>query len=502
MKGKNGLTVLAVIAAGIVPAFFMLRMAPPVREDEHHAGHAAEAEEESHAEGPHGGRLLTQDGFEVEVTLDERGGPPRFRAYAYAQEQLIPPAQLQLAMQFRRLGGTTEAVHFQPEGDYLRGDRVIEEPHSFDVTVSASFNGQSYQWAYSEIEGRVALPPEALQRAGIEVKTAGPAQIRTLLTLPGQIGINQYRLSHVVPRIAGVVTAVYKKLNDPVKQGEVIALLESRELADLKGQYATALKRLELARTNFAREQGLWERKISAEQDYLQSRTDLAEAEIEADTAAQKLLALGLSEADLNTVSHRRGHSLAHYELRAPFDGVVIERHMTLGEAVAEHAPVFVIADLSSVWGEITVYAKDLNYVRLGQQVTVMSSALDLTAHGIVSYLGPVVGAQTRSAQAHVDIPNPDGRWRPGLFVTVELVQTEVRVPVAVAAEAIQTHRDEPVVFGQYGDVFEMRPVELGHSDGRWIEIVIGLAAGERYAAKGSFVLKAELGKSGATHQH
>jgi cobalt-zinc-cadmium efflux system membrane fusion protein len=113
-----------------------------------------------------------------------------------------------------------------------------------------------------------------------------------------------------------------------------------------------------------------------------------------------------------------------------------------------------------------------------------------------------VVGETTRSAEAHVHIPNPDGRWRPGLFVTVEVVQEEVTVPVAVAPEAVQTYRDGSVVFAQYGDQFEVRPLELGRGDGQWVEVVKGLSAGEQYAARGSFVLKAELGKSGATHDH
>ncbi|MGH8585373.1 MAG: efflux RND transporter periplasmic adaptor subunit, partial [Gammaproteobacteria bacterium] len=407
MKGKRTWAILAVILVGIVLGFFVLRTNPPPPEQEGDEAHAAEEKDEPqghgaeagpHAEGPHGGRVLAQDGFEVEVTINEQGVPPRFRVYAYAEEKPVPPAELQLSIELERLGGKTEVVRFQPEGDYLLGDRVIEEPHSFDVKVGAVYQGKSYQWAYAQVEGRVALPPTALKSAGIEVGTAGPAQIRTLLTLPGQIGVNQNRLAHVVPRVAGVVTAVHKKLSDPVKRGELIAILESRELADLKGQYSTALKRLELARTNFAREKRLWEGKISAEQDYLQSRKELAEAEIEVDTAAQKLLALGLSQADLRNVPGRRGQNLARYDLRAPFDGIVIERHMTLGEAVKEDASVFVIADLSSLWGEITVYAKDLDVVKLGQKVTVKSSALDLTTSATVSYLGPVVGEETRSA--------------------------------------------------------------------------------------------------------
>ena len=97
---------------------------------------------------------------------------------------------------------------------------------------------------------------------------------------------------------------------------------------------------------------------------------------------------------------------------------------------------------------------------------------------------------------------NPEGRWRPGLFVTVEVVQEEVTVPVAVSVDAIQTFRDWSVVFVQYGDLFEVRPLELGRNDGQWVEVLHGLLPGERYVARNSFILKAELGKSGATHDH
>ncbi|MFY9269527.1 MAG: efflux RND transporter periplasmic adaptor subunit, partial [Candidatus Manganitrophaceae bacterium] len=196
------------------------------------------------------------------------------------------------------------------------------------------------------------------------------------------------------------------------------------------------------------------------------------------------------------------GKALTHYELRSPINGTVIEKRVAMGEAVKEDAPIFVIADLSTVWGEITVYAKDLNVVRLGQQATITSKELGIKATGKVSYIGPLVGEETRAAKAYVDIPNPERLWRPGLFVTVELVREEVPVPVAVSADAIQTYRDWNVVFVQYGNQFEARPLELGRSDGKWVEVLSGLSPGEKYAAKNSFVLKADLGKSGAAHDH
>ena len=275
--------------------------------------------------------------------------------------------------------------------------------------------------------------------------------------------------------------------------------LESRALADLKSEHLAVATRLELARTTFTREKRLWEDKISAEQNYLASRTALAEAEIAHRNTMQKLAALGLTTAE---IAGGAAEGLTRYEIRAPIDGLVIEKHAAIGEAVKEDATIFVVADLSTVWAEMTVYPKDLNKVKVGQQVTVRATALDTTADGRVSYVGALVGEQTRSAIARVTLPNPDRAWRPGLFVTMELIEREARVPVTVAVGAIQDYRGGKAVFGRFGDVFEARPVELGRSDGKIVEITKGLAAGTPYAATNSYVLKADLGKAGTSHDH
>ena len=180
----------------------------------------------------------------------------------------------------------------------------------------------------------------------------------------------------------------------------------------------------------------------------------------------------------------------------------MIEKHIAAGEAVKEDATIFAIADLSSVWAEMNVYPKDLDLVKVGQKVTVRASTLKTEAEGRISYVGSLVGEQTRSAKARVTLPNPERSWRPGLFVTVELVQDETEVPVAVPVGAIQAYRDWKVVFGRFGDAFEARPVELGRSDGKHVEVVKGLEPGTRYAASNTFVLKADLGKAGAQHSH
>jgi len=365
------------------------------------------------------------------------------------------------------------------------------------VSINAERQGQAYQWTYEQSEGRVRMHEVTAKVAGIELRTAGPAKIRSTLQLQGEIQFNQDRVAHVVPRLAGVVVKAAKNLGDQVKKGELLAILESQALADLKSEHHATQTRLEMARGTFDRERRLWEEKISAQQDYLASRQALTEAEIAHRNAEQKLRALGLTH---EAVLRGGADGLTRYEIRAPIDGVVIEKHMAIGEAVKEDASIFTIADLSTVWAEMTIYPKDLSSVRLGQKVTVRASALNAEAEGRVAYVGSLIGEQTRSAKARVTLPNPERSWRPGLFVTVDLVQDETEVPVAVSVDAIQTYRDWKVVFGRFGEFFEARPVKLGRSDGKTVEVVSGLEPGTSYAATGSFVLKADLGKAGASH--
>ncbi len=515
MKGKKLIAVGGILLVGIVLALTIVRIEKTSEQGEPHAEEKGDADGTT-VKGPHGGRLLSDGDFQIELTIYERGVPPQFRAYAFEKGGAVAPGEVQLTAALHRLGGRVDEIRFQKEGDYLRGDKTVEEPHSFDVKIAAEWKGRTPRWEYSQVEGRVAMAPETVQSAGIEIKTAGPVRMKTILELPGEIGLNKNKVAHLVPRFSGIVTEIRKNLGDRVKKGEVIAVLESRALAEAKTEYIESVHRLEFAQASFIREEGLWKKKISPEQDYLASRHALEEAEIARQAAEQKLMALGLSQTDLRLLAVEPEGKvieqevrapfapkvLTRYELRSPLDGTIIEKRIANGEVVKEDADIFVIADLSTVWGEITVYAKDLRVVHVGQKVTVKSKDLGIETTGRISYLGPLVGDQSRAALAHVDIPNPKELWRPGLFVTVEMVQEEAQVPVAVSADAIQTFRDWQIVFMQYGNLFEARPLELGRSDGKWVEVISGLSAGEKYAAKNSFVLKADLGKSGASHDH
>jgi membrane fusion protein, heavy metal efflux system len=487
---------IAVIATVLTAAVLML----PQR----NAG--TEAEEPGlldYPRGPHGARLLSADGMQVEMTIYETGVPPHFRIYPYDSAlEPIPPAEVELIVELHRLGGRVDRITFTPEADYLRGNEVVEEPHSFDVKVNAKHQSRAHSWSYAQIEGKVQLGADQIKSAGIVINTVGPRTMQTTIELPGEVKADETREAQVVPRLQGVVLQVLKQEGDRVSRGELMVVISSRELADAKSAYIEAGHQAEFTRVALEREESLFKKKISAELEYLLAKRQAEEAALTKDTAAQKLVALGVPAASLFKIGAEPRDSLPRYEIRSPLDGTVIERNVTMGEAVAADDPIFRVADLSSVWVEITVYAKDLGVVRQGQSAGVLSTDIGAEATGRINYIGRLVGEQTRSATARLTLSNTKGEWRPGMFVTVRLVREETSVPIAVSADAIQTFRDWQVVFVKYWDWFEARPLELGRSDGQWVEVLSGLKVGDQYAGTNSFAVKAEIGKLGATHDH
>ena len=344
-----------------------------------------------------------------------------------------------------------------------------------------------------EEEGVLVLNEQQIQAAGIQLAKAQPRQISSVLSLPGEVRFDEDRTSHIVPRAAGVVESVRVNLGQKVKQGELLAVIASQQISDQRSELAASERRVELARTTFQRERQLWQDKISAEQDYLLARQTLQEAEIALNNARQKMNALSGSAV---LVGGNR------YELRAPFAGVVVEKHLGVGEVVSETSAAFTLSDLSQVWVTFGVFPKDLNKVQVGKPVKVSSTEMGTDVMGTVAYVGNLLGEQTRTAMVRVNVPNPDDSWRPGLFVAVQVATDTYSAPVTVPVEAIQTVEDKPSLFVRTAEGFATRHVELGLSENGFVEVRQGLEAGAQVAAVGSFVLKSELGKASAEHAH
>jgi cobalt-zinc-cadmium efflux system membrane fusion protein len=386
------------------------------------------------------------------------------------------------------------------------------------VDFTGTWEGEPVQWSYAMVEGRVEMPAAVAEANGVVLEEAGPAPIRTVLDLPGEVQLNADRVARVAPRVSGTVVAVTAGLGQRVRAGSVLFVIESRELGEAQRAYIESLHQLELAQKTYQRERRLHERRISATREYEQARHDLEEAEIDKQAAEQALYALGIPTDQLDAlgvepegpvegdriVRDPLPSVLTRYAVRSPVDGEVIARDVSLGQHVGGEEEAFVIADLSDVWVEVTVYARDLGVVRPGQEVFVHvrgDSLAGPSGRGRVQYVGPLVGEATRTARALVTLPN-GGQWRPGMFVSAEVVQDEETVPVAVRREAIQTWRGMPVVFARYGEHFEVRPLVLGRASGSFVEVRDGLARGTTYAARGSYLLRADLEKSSAAHHH
>ena len=278
-------------------------------------------------------------------------------------------------------------------------------------------------------EGAVTMTAEQIKAAGVSIETAGPATIRSALQLPGEIAFNDDRTAHVVPRVGGVVEAVPVSLGQQVTKGQVLAVISSTAVSDHRAELQSAQKRLQLTRATYEREQKLFEQRISPQQDVQQAEQAMREAEIAVSNARQKLQALGAST---------ESSALNRYELRAPFSGVIVEKHISLGEQVREDANVFTVSDLKSVWAQVSVPARDLSNVRLNESVTIKSTSFEQTAVGKVAYVGALIGEQTRTAQARVVVDDQDVRQFGGKAGLISEQPDEVRKPLFVGQLFVQ----------------------------------------------------------------
>jgi cobalt-zinc-cadmium efflux system membrane fusion protein len=346
-----------------------------------------------------------------------------------------------------------------------------------------------------EGEKIVHLDEAALKECGLEIATAGPGRLQVHDTLSGEIAFNSDKLAHIVPRVPGVVREVYQNLGATVRAGTVLAVLESRDLADAKAAYLAAIARLGLAQANFTREESLRQEKITAEKDYLESKQALAEAQIALRSAEQKLHALGLTEEDLTTLPSRAETLYTRYEITAPIDGTIVQKHIVLGEVFKEDSnPCFVIADLTSVWVDLKVHQQDLSHIRPGL-TAVIKGGEDLQTEGTIAFVSNVVSESTHMAFARLTIPNADGRWRPGLFVTGQIVIDEVSAGVVVPKDALVRLEGQTCAFLPTDRGFVPQAVTVGRSNDKAVEITAGLQAGQKYVARGAYTLKSELNK-------
>lgn len=361
-------------------------------------------------------------------------------------------------------------------------------------------------------EGRIAMSPDLVSEQDIVVARVGGGILSRHMLVPGTVTQDTDRIARVPVRVVGTVAEMRKRLGEEVAKGEVVAVLDSREVAEAKSDFLTATVRAELEKTNFERQRSLWDKRISAESAFLQARATDAEARLRLDLARQKLSALGLAAAEVAASAKADEttpnlSSLRRYELRSPLAGRIVERKVDVGTAVGKEgdpADVYTVADLSTVWIELAVPTVELSRVREGARVVIAPRQGEgsRSAEGKVVFVSPILNPDTRSARVIVALPNPDMAWRPGTFVTTEVEIAQDAVTVRAPKPAVQTIGGETVVFVRTADGFERRDVRIGRADDDAFEILSGLEPGDAIAVGNSFLLKAELGKADADHAH
>ncbi len=193
--------------------------------------------------------------------------------------------------------------------------------------------------------------------------------------------------------------------------------------------------------------------------------------------------------------------SLSVYTITAPTDGVVLTRNTNIGNVAGDDA-LFTIADLSEVWAEFHVFPRDLSQVGEGQKVRVHTLENGKEIEAPITLILPTADPLSQTVIAVVSVPNGEGKWRPGMTVEGDVHISEKQVPLAITTEAVQRMENKTVVFVKEGDAYEMRPVKLGKGDGKYVEVTEGLKAGEQYVSQGSFIVKADIGKAAAKHEH
>lgn len=410
-----------------------------------------------------------------------------------------------------KVGFGTEAMAVKSppepsEAKHAEGDKHDEKGHADhrDGKAGAVKDEHGHEGgghAEDSGEGFIKLTAAQIAASGIDMAPAMSGALIKEIAVPGRIAINANAQAKIVPKLAGSVAKVTKQVGDIVAEGEVIATLESREIADAKGEYLAARRTEELAKSTFEREERLWKQKVTAEQDYLNAKNGHQEALIKRDLAHQRLHTIGLSEdeiAKLPTASDEVNYRF--YDIRSPIAGRVIARDIVIGQIVGTDREAFSVADLATVWVEISISPADLPFANEGQDVRISSGAKSATAKVIA--INPTIDAETRSAKIIAALDNASGAWRLGDFVNAQLISGKLDVALMVPREAIQTVKGQKVVFVNDGPGFRMRPVTVGREDSASAEILSGLEFSETVATSNTFILKAELGKAEAEHEH
>lgn len=384
----------------------------------------AHAETEEVPKGSHGGRLLEQNGYGVELAIAEDGAPPKFQAWLSRDGKPLPSSAGSVEVRLKRLGDVVEEHRLKTRADgSLMAATVVGEPHSFDVQVTATVEGKPLRWNYASHEGRTEIDGKIAEESGIRVAAARPGTIADEHEVQGLLTPIEGRVAKVTARFPGPIRRLDANVGDRVRDGQTLAVIESNL-------------------------------------------------------------------------------SLTTYTIASPIAGVVLARSATVGAIAGESAPLFEVADLSSLWVDLHVFGADAQHITAGVPVAVTRLSDGVTAETTLERVLPGMATASQSTVARATIANADGAWRPGSAVRARITVAQQPANLVVPLSALQNFRDWEAVFIRVGDVYEVRPVELGQRDAQQVEVLSGLQAGDQVVVEQSYLVKADIEKSSASHDH
>jgi len=374
-----------------------------------------------------------------------------------------------------------------------------------------------------EHSDEVKLSAEAIKRYGIKIEPADRRLLIPTVSAPGRIAFDAEHMAHVGSPLRGRIAELKAKVGDNVKKGDPLLIIESAELGEAQSEFLqkhaaaqTAGPTVDLARSAHDRARGLYDKSQGiplAEVQKREAELRAAEATVRAAQSAAaaseyRLHLLGMDQVAVDGLVARR-EVAPRFAITAPLDGQVLEREVTLGELVSpDKEALLILANMETLWVLADVPEARLNDVKVGAKARVTIGLSDgATIPGAVTYIAPALDPATRSAQVRIEVRGHKLVLRPGMFarVEIEMPPADGEPILAVPEEAVQTVEGEPAVFMPVPDeenTFAKRAVTVGRAVGGWVPILSGLDEGDSVVITGTFLLKAELGKGSAHHEH
>ncbi len=396
-------------------------------------------------------------------------------------------------------------------------------PHEFGTRLMAAGDEIESEAIVEFRLSRVKLTPDAVRQTGIRVEKVGRHVLRETVVVPARVSFNAEAMAHVGSPLRGRVVEIKARLGNTVNKGDSLMVVESSELGEAQLEFfqkivaeIAAKPAVELARSAYERAKKLYDESQGISLTEVQKRegelkaaeTTLASASAAVTSAANRLMILGMDTRSIDELTKgRQVHP--SLEIRAPIAGQVVQREVAMGELVGpDREHLLVLADTSTLWVLAEVPETKLSQISNGAWVTItLPSLRSRTFKGAVSYISPNLNPVTRSTTVRIEVAGNQTGLRPGMFAEVEIAVGDSKDPdpvLAVPEESVQTIEGQAVVFiaEDAPGAYIKRVVKVGPPIGRMVRVLDGLAEGERVVVSGSFILKADLGKAGAAHEH